>query len=213
MHRRWLRTLTALLGAFATAALAGCSKEPPTEPRIVSLSLVSGNGQSGFVGGLLTQPLVVRAADQDGVPVSGVQINWVVVTGGGVATPPEAITDAEGLSAATYRLGALLGQQTVSASLPGGQPVTFVANATAAPASQITIVSGDDQTGVVESTLPADLTVKVTDAFGNAKEGVTILFSVVLGNGIVSNATPASDAQGTARVRWTLGILAGTQRA
>ena len=212
MHRRELNTLTTLLGAVSMVALAGCSKEAIPEPRILSLAAVSGTGQSGFVGGLLNAPFVVRAADQDGIPVSGVQITWTVVTGAGVATPDVGVTDADGLFSTSYRLGNLVGTQTVQAASPGGQPVVFTATANAAPASQIEIVSGDNQTGVVQTTLQTDLTVKVTDAFGNPKEGVTIFFNVVLGNGTVTNAGPVSDPQGTARVKWTLGPLASTQR-
>ncbi len=213
MHRRHLHTLTALLGAVSTAVLPGCSRSPGVEPRIVSLTIVTGNGQSGFVGGLLVQPLTVRAADQDGVPASGVQINWGVTSGGGVVTPPETITDADGLSSSTWRLGATLGQQVVTASLPGGQPVTFVANATAAPASQIAIVSGDNQTAVVRTTLSSDLTVRVTDAFGNVKEGITVFFNVTLGNGTLSAPSAVTNATGIATAKWTLGPPAGTHRA
>lgn len=210
MHRRPSR-LNAL-GVVAAALFAGCNKEAPNEPRIVTLELVSGMNQSGFVGGLLTNPLVVRAQDQDGQPVPGIQIAWTV-TGGGVATPSSGVSDADGLTSTSYRLGATVGTQTVTAIINGSsQGVTFTATATPAPASMISITSGDDQTGVVRTQLPTDLTVKITDAFGNAKEGTTVFFTVVLGGGTLSSPTAASDANGLAKVKWTLGPLASTQR-
>jgi len=211
MHHRLYRGFASLL-AVPAALLAGCNKEPATAPRIVSLSIVSGLGQSSFVGALLPAPFVVRAADQDGVPVPGVKVNWSVASGGGTVSPAETVSDADGIASTTYRLGATLGQQTVQAAIPGGQPVTFTANASAAPASQISIVSGDDQTGVVRTTLPGALTVKVSDAFGNAKEGITVFFTVLLGNGTLSSSTAVSSATGIASVTWTLGPLASTQR-
>ena len=210
MHRRPSR-LTALW-VVAAALFAGCNKEAINDPRIVSLELVSGMNQSGFVGGLLTNPLVVRAQDQDGEPVSGIQIAWTV-TGGGLATPSSGVSDADGLTSTSYRLGGTVGTQTVTAIINGDdQGVTFSATATPAPASMIAITSGDDQTGVVRTQLPVDLTVKVTDAFGNAKEGTTVFFTVVLGSGTVSSPTAVSDPNGLAKVKWTLGPLASTQR-
>ena len=199
---------------LAVAALiTGCNKTPEPVPTIVSLLMVSGSGQSGFVGSVLLDPLVVRAIDQDGVPVSGMEVNWTIVTGGGVATPAEGVSDPDGLVSTTLRLGSTLGTQTVSATLRGGgQPVTFNATATPAPASQVVIVSGDDQTGVVGTRLPADLTVRVTDAFGNPKQGITVFFTVLIGNGSLSSTTAVSDAAGLARVQWTLGPPASTQR-
>jgi alpha-tubulin suppressor-like RCC1 family protein len=210
MHRRPSR-LTALW-VVAAALFSGCNKEDPIAPRIVSLEVVSGMNQSGFVGGLLNSPLVVRARDQDGQTVSGIQIGWTV-TGGGVATPSSSVSDVDGLASTSYRLGATVGTQTVTATINGGsQGVTFSATATPAPASMITITAGDDQTAVVRTQLPTDLTVKISDAFGNAKEGTTVFFTVVLGGGTLSSPTAVSDASGLARVKWTLGPPASTQR-
>jgi alpha-tubulin suppressor-like RCC1 family protein len=214
MHRRTGRALVALLAIVPAALVTGCS-EPETDPtRIVSLSLVSGGSQTGFVGALLPDPLVVRAIDQDGQPVSGIVITWSVVTGGGVVTPADGTSDADGLTSTSFRLGSTLGTQSVRALIAGSNstPITFNATATAAPASMIAIASGDNQTGVVQTQLPADLTVKVTDAFGNAKEGITVFYNILLGNGTLSAATAQSDAAGLARVKWTLGPLASTQR-
>jgi alpha-tubulin suppressor-like RCC1 family protein len=210
MHRRPSRLTD--LWVVAAALFAGCNKEALPEPRIVSLELVSGMNQSGFVGGLLTNPLVVRAQDQDGEPVSGIQIAWTV-TGGGLATPSSGVSDADGLTSTSYRLGGTVGTQTITAIINGDhQGVTFSATATPAPASMIAITSGDDQTGMVRTQLPGDLTVKITDAFGNAKEGTTVFFTVVLGSGTLSSPTAVSDANGSAKVKWTLGPLASTQR-
>ena len=210
MHRCHTRALAVLLGL--AAFISGCNKQDPPPPRIVSLDIVSGANQTGFVGGMLANPLVVRARDQDGEPVDAVQVDWTVVTGGGVATPASGITDVDGLVSTTFRLGSTLGTQSVRATISGAQAVTLNATATAAPASMVTIISGDNQTGVVQTQLPGELTVKVTDAFGNAKAGITVFYTVVLGNGTLSAPNAITDAAGLAKVRWTLGPLASTQR-
>ena len=137
MHRRLSRL--AALAVVAAALISGCNKEDPIEPRIVSLERVSGMDQAGFVGGLLTDPLVVRAHDQDGQPISGIQVAWTA-TGGGVATPAAGVTDADGLTSTSYRLGDAVGTQTITAIINGvDQGVTFTATATPAPASMITV--------------------------------------------------------------------------
>jgi len=89
--------------------------------------------------------------------------------------------------------------------------VLFTATASAAPASQVAITDGNNQTGTVRATLPTRLTVKVSDAFNNAKAGVTVVFAVTLGNGTLSSSTAVSGSDGLASVEWTLGSAAGAQ--
>ena len=211
MHRCGPRLLAALLG-WPAALITGCNKPPEPEPTIVSLLLVSGNLQTAFVGATLEDPLVVRAIDQDGEPVSDLPVNWSVVSGGGTTTPATGITDANGLTSTTFRLGSTIGTQTARAAIVDGSPVVFTATATAAPASQVVIISGDDQTGVVGTQLPVELAVKVTDAFGNPTAGVNVFWVLLIGEGTLSSPTGVSDAAGLAKVRWTLGTESGTQR-
>lgn len=192
--------------------LAGCSTEPTTGPRIVSLALVSGVGQSGLVGANLAQPLVVRAQDQRGTPVSGAVVTWTILVGEGTATPSQSVTGADGLASTTFRLGAATGQHRVRATLGQATPIEFTATAAAAPVSQLTVVSGDNQTAVVRAQLPTRLVVKATDAFGNARGGVAVTFTAAAGSGTVSVGTAFTDSTGLAGTEWTLGQAAGTQR-
>ena len=107
MCRGLTRSLLASL--VPALLLAGCTSEPTTGPRIVSLALVSGLGQSGLVGANLAQPLVVRAQDQGGNPVSGAVVSWSVLAGEGTATPSQTVTGPDGLASTTFRLGAAAG--------------------------------------------------------------------------------------------------------
>jgi alpha-tubulin suppressor-like RCC1 family protein len=192
--------------------MAGCQSDLATGPRIVSVVAKDGLGQSGTVGALLAQPLVVRAQDQSGDPVSGVLIEWSVTSGGGVVTPSQTTTGSDGEAQAELRLGSTLGQQSVTATLQGAQPVTFTATASAAPVSQLAISSGDNQTATVLSTLSSPVAVVVTDAFNNPKTGVVVIFTVVQGGGTLTSATATSNASGIASVGWTMGSTAGAQR-
>ena len=117
---------------------AGCSQdEGPTGPRIAALKVVSGNGQTGPIGALLPQPLVVRVADQRDVPVGGAVVTFAVTAGNGVVTPRIDTTDASGLAQTSFRLGGALGVQTVAASFADLPEVSFIVNATTAPASKL----------------------------------------------------------------------------
>lgn len=210
MRRRLTPSLLASL--TPVLLLAGCTTEPTTGPRIVSLALVSGVGQSGLVGANLTQPLVVRAQDQGGIPVSGAVVTWTVIAGEGTATPSQSVTGVDGLASTTFRLGAATGQHRIRAALGQASPIEFTATAAAAPVSQLTVVTGDNQTAVVRTQLPTRLTVKASDAFGNARGGVAVTFTAAAGSGSVGVGTAFTDSTGQASTEWTLGQAAGTQR-
>lgn len=212
MYRGLIRNLSFTALAVPAALMAGCTSESTTAPRIVSIVAVSGLGQSGLVGANLTQPLVVRAEDQNGDPVANATVTWTVVTGGGTVTPSQSITGADGLASTTFRLGSLVGTQTARATLSGADPVTFSATASSAPASQLAISSGDNQTATVKTLLPQKLVVRATDAFGNPKASVAIAFAVTTGGGTLSANSATTDQSGLASVDWTLGQTAGTQR-
>ena len=190
----------------------GCSQDQgPTGPRIAALKVASGNGQTGSIGAVLPQPLVVRVADQRDVAVVGAVVSFTVTGGNGVATPQIDTTDASGLAQTTFRLGGSLGVQTVAAAFADLPAVSFIVNATTAPASKLGAIAGDAQTSKVGNTLTSELAVRVTDAFDNPKSGVPIAFAVITGGGTVSSPTVLSDAQGISRTKWTLGTIAGTQ--
>jgi len=81
--------------------------------------------------------------------------------------------------------------------------------------SKITIVSGNDQSGVVGSTLGAPIVVKVTD-HGAPVSGKVVAFEVVENNGLLTGATGSghaltatTDNNGLASMQWTLGTRAG----
>jgi hypothetical protein len=79
------------------------------------------------------------------------------------------------------------------------------------PPSQITIVSGDAQTAAAGSKLANALIAKVSDAGGKAVAGATVAWAVAGGGGSLSASSASTDAEGLARVEWTLGTAAGAQ--
>jgi Domain of unknown function (DUF1929)/Glyoxal oxidase N-terminus/Bacterial Ig-like domain (group 1) len=93
---------------------------------------VSGDPQTGPVGAVLEDPLVVRVTDASGSAVQGVTINWSL-TGGGSLSEASTQTGADGQASVTRTLGGTAGPQTTVATAPGltGSPVTFTHTATA----------------------------------------------------------------------------------
>jgi len=79
-----------------------------------------------------------------------------------------------------------------------------------APARLITAVSGDGSAAAVTTGVP--LSVRVTTDAGNVEEGVTVTWSVLSGGGSI-NASSITNAQGLATATFTLGQVAGVQKA
>ena len=78
----------------------------------------------------------------------------------------------------------------------------------AGPPAHLEIVSGDAQTAVVGTALPAPLVVHVTDDKGKDVQGQVVNFRVTGGNGTVFAGTALTDKDGRAQERWTLGTVA-----
>ena len=213
---------------IAASIVAGCEGEPTTSnTKVGTLELVSGDDQSGSAGLLLGQHLVVRILDQYGRPAAGepvfFELDAASLAKGASVDPVVDTTGADGIASTQLRLGASTGTYRLEAIWPGlelfeqgqtlrpFQTVEFVATAGPAPPATLTILSGDDQTGAVDSLLPQALTVEVTDAFGNPVPGVTVTFAVASGGGQVSTTAATTNSSGVATTSWTLGPSVGAQ--
>jgi len=75
--------------------------------------------------------------------------------------------------------------------------------------SNMTIVSGNGQVGVVGTALAQPLVVKVTTSGGTALAGIAVQFSLASGSATINPATATTDATGQAKATVTLGSSAG----
>jgi hypothetical protein len=95
------------------------------------VSIYSGDLQVGNRGSNLTDPLCVLVTDAAGNSVAGAIATYTVATGDGTLSAPTAPTS--GLNGVAisglWRLGSLIGQQTVTATVAGVGSVTFKATA------------------------------------------------------------------------------------
>ncbi|HEU4883137.1 MAG TPA: hypothetical protein VFT45_12845 [Longimicrobium sp.] len=103
------------VAAFALLSLAACGggspteggKETPIDYSRVSLTIVSGNGQTDTVTRELDQPLAVEVKTEDGRPVPGIAVNFVVPQPEECGAPfaGSAVTTANGRAMERWTLG------------------------------------------------------------------------------------------------------------
>ncbi len=175
-----------------------------TGPR---LEIVSGNNQSGQVQSTLADPLVIRLVQEDGTPIADSGVTFRVKRSEGILSTAqdgegtrqiEATTDATGQASVFYTLGsdAGCGNNRVEVSADGVQvPVFFCATATAAPAIQVSVGSGNNQKAEVGSVTPEALRVWVHDG-KNGVAGVEVTFTATLGGGSFAGEQTTSVVSG-----------------
>jgi adhesin/invasin len=194
-NQRVTASATGLTGSpleFSASATAGA---------VTQLAINSGNSQSGEVNQALAQPIAIRAYDQYDNPVSGAPINWTVTGGGGSVAPLATQTNGLGLVSATWTVGTVAGSQSARARFGTAGPfVTFDATANAGPAAVIAAVSGGNQTAGITQPVVDALVIRVTDAYGNSKSGVSVTWAVTQGGGSIApnSATTGSNGENTA---------------
>jgi hypothetical protein len=187
-----------------------------------TLSIISGNDQSGAIKTTLSQPLVVLASDSLGRPMANVPLNFAVTKSDGLILAGQQQgrqltiqTGANGQASVRFQLGTRngAGANQVSVSAPGfvGQ-VVFAADSTTGPATLISIVSGDMQVGAVGTPLPEPCIAIVSDSGGNPVSGVSVTFRVNSGGGLIaggSTFTQNTDSDGKAYATLFLGQQEG----
>jgi hypothetical protein len=177
---------------------------------VPTLSVVSGDNQSGAAGTALAQPLVVALNDSGGNPVVGETVSFTVTGGGGSVSAASVVTGASGQASTVLTLGSSVGANTVQASAPLAGNVSFTATATAGAPASVVVVSGDGQTGTVGQALANPLVAEARDGNGNAVAGATVTFAVTAGGGVVSPTSVTTAANGRASTVLTLGTAPGT---
>lgn len=129
------------------------------------LSKVSGDGQEGLINGILDQPLIVKVVDEEGEPVSGVGVNWMITgpaQAAGQAVHPESTPTGENGQAQTnVTLGNKVGPYTITATCPActeGSPQVFTARAVWCEGLSVSVM---DSVRPLETGEPTKTTVKV----------------------------------------------------
>lgn len=201
-------------GALVTAGLlasgsCGGALGPEDLGRI---EVAEGNNQEVLAGTAVPTPPAVRALSDDGRPVPGVVVTFVVTDGGGTLTGAEATSNADGIAAVTsWTLGTEVGLNVLNATATGAtQRAVFIARGLVGPPGIVEKLLGDGQTVTAGLPVPVVPTVRVTDQFGNVVTDLQITFTAATGGGSVGAATATTDGNGEADVgSWTLGDAPG----
>ena len=184
------------------------SAEATLPPVPTTLSIISGDNQTGLTGALLANPFVVEVRDENGNPLEGVIVTFAVSAGGGSLSDTNVDTDTNGLAQSILTLGSDPGTNTVDVSVEGiVKTEIFNAEGALPPPipTTLSIVSDDNQTGLTGETLADPFVVDVHDQYGDPMEGVTVTFTLLTGDGALSTETPTTDANGQAETTLTLG--------
>ena len=211
-------TLGTVSGANAlTATLAGVTPATFTATGLAGAATqivrLAGDGQSAIVNTILPTAAAVIVRDQFNNPVSGAPVLFAPASGGGSVTSGSAGTDTAGMArVGSWRLGTLVGQNTLTATASGltGSPVLFTASGLRDVAAQLVRVSIDTQTAIAAQAVSTPPAVRVTDQYGNPVPSASVTF---IPTGALSSVTPSTvstDSLGVARVTsWTLAAIAG----
>ena len=198
---------------FGALALSACSDgDGPTGPGSPeTLSVVSGDRQSGTVGNEVSRAIRVRVQDADGEGVGDVPITWAVVEGGGEVHPVAEVTDSTGEASADWTLGTDVGTQTLEVEADDAGSTEVSADALAGSVAELQLEEGDSQTGVQGMALSEAPAVQAFDAFGNPAKGRTAHFRVEEGGGWTVEGSVPFDEEGRASTPWYLGPELGGQ--
>lgn len=205
-------TLPIKVGTYALTASAtsfgdlGLSATATAGPPVRMIN-AGGAKQIGPAGTVLPGLVGVTVQDVNKNGVPGVTVTFDDAGKGGILTPPTLVTDAAGKARVSYQLPNLPGKYIVSANSTGFKAVKFGETAVVGPAANVAIVSGDNQSTGVNSSLPQPLVVKVTDQVGNAVVGAPVTFAAP--SGTFSSNPVNTDLNGNASVTYTAGSNPG----
>ncbi|MDX2153383.1 MAG: Ig-like domain-containing protein [Bryobacteraceae bacterium] len=195
-------TLTILIGGQLTYRLP--LTVLPGDPAIITP--INGDNVTREPG--QTVALIARVTDAGGNLSVGANVAWQVLTpNGGTVSSATGVTNSAGQVNTTFTAGQINGPVRIRASSgTGTYEFTVTVNLRI---SNLTVVSGNNQTAVTNSPFSQPLTVRVTDPQGNGVPGVPVTFSVTAGQVTLAPLTVSTDPQGNATTNATAGPTAG----
>jgi adhesin/invasin len=174
----------------------------------VPTTMVSaGSGTAATVGQAVEPRPTVRVVDGYADAVSGIPVTFSVTAGNGTIEGAEQTTGADGTATVgEWHMGALAGTNTLTASAPGLEPLSFDVTGTAGAATTLALNRGEEQAASPGSAVAEPPSVLATDIYGNPVPGVTVTFEVLSGGGSVTDPVQVTGENGAAFVgSWTLG--------
>jgi uncharacterized protein YhjY with autotransporter beta-barrel domain len=174
------------------------------------LQIDSGNEQQAAAGSTLAEDLVARVTVAGGSSPAGFPVLWEVVSGGGSISEASTTSDGLGRAGTRLTLGPQPGINVVRARIEGGNTVEFTATGTGVGSGPTLVgVSGDGQSGTIQTRGAEPLVVELRDASGQPMEGRTIQWLSINGTATLEQASSLTDAAGRAQVTFRYGAAPG----
>jgi len=178
-----------------------------------NLQATSGNNQT--VPSLTTAPLPLQVTAKDaytGAPILGATVTFKDGGKGGVFSPNAGIvaTDASGHASVSYTVPKLAGTYTITATYPASSTAKFTVTVVGGTATHIAVISGNKQTGALQTAFPLPLVVQLDDVYNNGVPGGTITFPAPSASGSFSPASVVTNAKGRAQSFYTSATKSGS---
>src|SRR5512146_521809 len=150
---RWSLALLPTMVAIVATACGGGTSEPKGNAAAAKISVVSGNGQVGFVGQTLLTPLSVKVTSSSGTPVAGATVTFTVTSGTASLSPGTTVTDATGVAKTNVTLGSSVGTVQINATVNGTTLVAAFVITIGTPNTTAACASSSPQTPAAGSVL------------------------------------------------------------
>lgn len=184
------RPLVPVLLAVALLLGVGSCTSTTEPPKASAVQLNPGVVALDAVGAV--QTITATVLDQRGAPMSSAGLTWSSNASSVATVSPAAV-----VTAVTN------GTATITASV-AGKTASLQVTVVQVPLAPV-VVSGNSQTGGIQTQLATSLQVRIEDRLGNAMAAQPVTFAVTSGGGSITITTVNSDAGGLASTRWTLG--------
>lgn len=175
MYQRCMRAvlgLSVILAVSCRDAVTPAPAPPPHPP--ADLRITAGDEQTGVVGTVLPEALVVRVIDTQGNPVPNREVTWSAEAGR--LDQDSSKTDVNGLATTHWTLGTKSGQQHVMATFPLLGSTVFVATARPGSAASFLVSPDTSYIWVMDTTFLHVST--AYDVYGNPAPVPTVSWAV-----------------------------------
>ncbi|MDZ4865555.1 MAG: hypothetical protein SGJ01_19240 [Gemmatimonadota bacterium] len=176
-----------------TVTFTSTTGQPDPTPKTINVA----NGGAGTLAGLSAGPVTYGAGQPTG---------WLATSITSTTSPATVVlTPTTGALAAGSYTATVPVASTTSGVASKTVTVSFLVGA---PAGSMVILQGNNQSGLVNSTLPIQLKARIYDGAGNPTVGATVVWLVNNG-GTLLNQVNTTNSLGEISATWKVGPLAG----
>jgi adhesin/invasin len=188
-----------LLGAVLLAGCSNAIDQGPGGP--TKITSTGATDLSGVVGTDIG-PYVFVVTDADGNVVPNVKVDFTI-TGAGTLNTTTATTDNGGSVIATAKFGHTVGTMTVTATAVGvATPASVSSTSVADAPTQLSVLSGNNQSAASGTRLDVALGAIVTDQYGNPVNNIEVVWTAE--SGTLGSQNGRTDMAGRQTTSYTL---------